>query len=857
MKLAAQIMVYLAILFGCILSVAMGLLGKAGGLAPAGQEVWQQGLWPLHDRLVEEIKQRATVAGATVESPFRVALSADASAVPSWRFSAFSDEDLALALRTGVTKLGSVEIAKSLSGVSSDLSLKVVLESYTPGSKEDVLAGKTIFTSEAGKEDSTPFEIRCPSHGRSWFVQSAHLSGYVLAPLALLIVLSGIIGVWGARDAFVGTYAGSKRMGGAVFVLSSGAFLLLAYLCDPGFDRFGIPRHRIGVAVDSSDAIRYPPVPGAILPSPGHGETNDVCRFIGYCVSEIDHAMESSSGGGTSDDFLAWVQGLIRQIGRSQRQTQLLSASEGIDIEYNHPFAVDGVVTGAPDRTVAAEFHSILDAGHRGRSPGFFFPWQQGVETNENELVVAFMTGEPSSAKQARWLKSHRDSLRERRPPALRVVSVLLPAVARSSIEDWGSTARFMNVASISDVLITLGEPKDENAASGGDAVRVLALPVFDAMKTVDRTGSEDSPVADMDALRTRAFRAQDSAMRHAALQIAAEVRGLADVRETSVFQTRQDLLCLVVAMLSSLALFLGLQREIRALDNPSCVVGRLDRLGALCGLVFAVFVTLAIGYATSEPARWKTAANPLLVLWGVLALWYAGVWLPMLLGRGLGHLPRPVQALNLSWLLRWFCVAMFSQAVFLSLAGVKWLGSRGVVLHPMLSSPHFSVALKGMAWMAALATLALAISYGWICFWRPTRRRAFWSGYTGLIMIFALPLIGGAVPEASQAGGTPWPVIIGCVALVVAILLPTVLPFLPLRRDTYMERSWSMGWGTPILCLLGGGVISLLLFWPTPLAKPFGDGFAVNHVKEILIGATWLIAGLWLVIPVRRELRG
>lgn len=843
--------IFAAVMATPFLALKRGWVERMAALAPAGRAVWQQGVWPFQDRLAEAVKSR--VAGVQPGHPYRVLVRVDPSAVTQYRFSSLSAEGLVLALNHSAIGTDRVSIATSPGSDKADLIVSVAVKSYKPGTNEDLLSGIVTFTPAGGSPADESFEIRCPAHGRSWFVRCACPPLWLLIGAVVLTLLGGGIGIWGASDAFKGEYEGTWRMLGSVLALGMAVYLLIAYLCEPSLGRFGIPRRHVTVALDMSDAVRFPVVPGASQPVAGKAGTNDLCRFVSLCVSRIGKEVESPGGKRSRGGFKRWVNQLLGQVGQPTRQSDMLSVAEGMDIVHSLPAADDETTNRPPVHATLAEVPALLAAGHRGDAPTFFLPWRGRLATNDNELVVAFMTGEPSSWRQAAWLRDNRNGLRDRRPRSVKVLSVVLPAVSRSEAEEWGASSRFRNIASVSDTVITLGDQVPAMAAQSGAPVVVEEVPVFTPGQSADAPPGSARRLADLDAERTRTIRADDEEMRTAAGRIAERARGLADVRETYVFQASEMALYLTVIMAACLALFLGLQRELRLLVSPKCAFGRLMEGGAVVGLVVGLLVALAIGYATSEPARWRTSVGPLAVLWALTTLWYAGIWLPLLLGRRLGQLPRPTKTLKMTWLYGSFCAAMGSMILVALAAGLcHGVGTEGGIIGPALG-----VWLKRLPWLPTLASGFLAFMYGWTCFHRTSRRRVFWAGHVFLLLLFILPWWVQWIPMAVAWGGVSLSCLVVIGMVVAAIIVPEVLAWFAARKAIPVVRTWSLG-GSAYACLLGALVISVIMYHPLPLGRGCMalDG-VLDWAAAALAGGVALTVVLWLVGRVWREARG
>ena len=816
-------------------------MDRVAAMAPAGKAVWQQGLWPLHDRLAETVGARMSEAGRAAGPAFRVAVVADTSEVPEYRFASLTTADLVMAMKRADGGKARALIACEGSVDRPDLLVSVVLKSYRPGKEDDVLSGIVTYTTPDGLRNDEPFEARCPTHGRAWFVRAVSPPFTLLMMVSVLVIIAGGIAVWGAYDAFLGDFQGKWRMCGSVFALGLLAYLLIAYLCEPGLSRFGIPRRQVTVALDTSDAVRFPVVPGATLPKPGQAGTNDLCRFLSLCISEIGKAIDGPNAQQKGGGFPTWIRLLARQMDEPGRQSELLSVSDGMEIVHSLPAAGGVETNGVTMRTPLSRLPELLESGHRQTAPAFFLPWLACAASNDNQLVVSFTTGEPASWRQVAWLRQNRDALRGQCPTTTRVLSVLLPCVSRSGAPDWGPGMRSRNVASVSDVVVTLGGAGMDRAALDGFPVTVESYDLFAAAATGKAAVGQSPPGEDLDALRSRLICADVDSMRSVAARLAERVRGMADLREASIFQMPPFALWALVVSVASLALFIGLQRELRLLDDQNRVTGHrwLTWPGALVGLVCGGMVALVIGYVTSEPARWRTLALPGTVLWSVITLWYAGIWLPMLLGRSMGRLPAsPIQKWQMRCLFLLFC---FSMCAVVVTGVVASLGSFGGWIG------------KALLGVLALLFFSLTFSYGAICFHRVSRQWVCWLGFLGLFTLFlVIPAlrfwnVDHVLSERSGVALWAW----GLVLVMVVILMPSVWAPIGVRKTTGL-KDCSIGWA-PSLGALAGLVSSLLLYAPVPLSHgSVLPGFLWAWGGHIVMGAAGLLFLLWLVKAIR-----
>jgi hypothetical protein len=600
--------------------------------------------------------------------------------------------------------------------------------------------------------------------------------------------------------------------------------------------------------------VRFSPMPGSALPvpatnpgGPDEPEPNELCAFVNLCVARIEGVMQIKTGPETRGGFLAWLRDLFENMDPRRRHTDLLSVSEGLDIA--HGFALHGETPdeSAPEVADLFDLPGLLAPGHRGAAPGFFLPWTGAGEKHERELVVALMTAEPASRRQALWLRDHRHTLRELQLPGVQVLGVLLPAIARSEHPEWTAAARLRNAAAVSDALITLdAADPDTAAAQPGAQVEIEHIPVFRP-----DPGIGDEAPADPDALRTLRFRADPDAMNHAAERIAERVRGMAEVRETAVFQAPPAGLWVAIVMAACLALFLGLQRELRLLDNDACAWGRFQTCGAVLSLGCGLFVALLLGYAVAEPARWRTITDPLTVLWALTTLWYAGIWLPLLLGRRLGELPRPTRTIDTVWLFRLYLGCMAGMLLVVAACLYKrFVPGRSATGLP------FGLCGGHLALLPAALFILLPVVFGCIGFYRESRRRVFWSGYIGLAILCVLPWLGPwALDRLPLTNGfaAAWAAVLPVAGL---IALPAMLASFAARRTRPLERALSMGWYV-VPGALAGLALSLSLYWPSPVGR--GVVWADLAVAQAP-AAVAAVIGLWTLvwlIGVWRECRG
>lgn len=775
-------------------------------MPPGNRETWQQGWWPVQDRLAAEVGARARAAGATRERPLRTAIRMDLSAVPKWRFAALRASDWECVLARSETAAGAIVPVSADAAPPPDLTVFLVLRKYNPGAAADELEGIIRYEPAAGQAIASDFRAICPAHGRDWFVRPARRAPWwiMLTALAVLAAAGGL-GIWAAWQTFTGQFDRSLCMNlCAVLVVVLFLTMMFAELAPPGYGQFGIPRWSVRVVLDTSDAVRFPPA-GAMQRPAWDGASsapamNDVCRFVEQSVRRIARAVNADNAPAGAG-FRYWLRYAWQNLGRARLRSGLLRASENVRIYHGLPPAgaaqdVAAPPAGAVDLEGLPE---LLQAGHRGQPPGFFLPWAGLPPGTENELIVAFGGGEPASLRQADWLASERARLRAAKPAGLRVLTVLLPALPRSKHPGWSTADRLRNAAAVSDAVLAALPLEARGSAPGDLPAPVAWIPVFTAAGT-----NPPALPADLDAERTRQFQADPGRMRAAAARIAEKAQGMSDVRGSAIFQTAPAALIMGVCAAAGLLLFLRLQREIRLLDRRR-PADNLEWLGALAGIGMGLCAALLICYMAAEPLRWRTLVGPGLALWAAVCIWYAAAWLPMLLGRGLGLLPAPEKMLRVRHLAGWFLTA--AAAAVLSVgAGCCW------ALLPGREMPGWA-ALAGMG-ITAAAFLSMALRYQWVSFWRRSRRRTWCLGTAGLGLLLALPLWGIYGRDAGH--WTPW---IWAGTILVACVLPAAGALSARWKwGNFGARArLGLGWAGMIYGWMIGVLAPLVLLFPWP----------------------------------------
>ncbi|MGI6087909.1 MAG: hypothetical protein ACOYCD_08220 [Kiritimatiellia bacterium] len=780
-------------------------------MPPADRQVWLQGIWPVQDQLASEIGAHAQTAGADADHPLRVALRMDTSAIAAWQYAPLRQIDWEHMLEHADSVGGAVVMVAPDATPPPDLIVDLIWQSYARGEESDELTGVIRYTDAAfdgapSAKDSSTFRAVCPVHARDLFVRPARRTpGWLIIAAVIVITIVSGLGCWAAWQTFTGRFDRSFYMN-ICAGLSLAIFLVLmsVEIAPAGYGRFGIPRWSVRVVVDTSDAVRFLPPDRALrpdTPAPDAAPMNDVCRFVEHSIRSIAQAVQSDSAP-TGAGFKAWLRYLWRNLGREHMRSGLLRSSETVRVFHGLPLAGPAQDTAGSSCRVAdlSNLSDLLRAGQRGHAPGFFLPWSAASPGADKELIVAFCTGEPVSMRQAEWLASERARLRAEKPEGLRVLTVLLPSLPRSEHPGWSLEDRLRNAAAVSDVVLAAcSSDGQEDKTPAGLPAPVEWLRVFTAAET-----NSLAQAADLDALRSDKFRADSTLARVAAERIAERAQGLSDVRSSATFQTSPTVIFLAVCIVAGILLFLRLQREIRLLDRRR-PTGNLEWLGALLGGGIGLCVALLIAYMVSEPLRWRTLARPGSALWAVVCIWYAAVWLPMLLGRGLGFLPPPEEMLRVRRLAWWFAALMVAMLITAGI-GCCW------ALLPGGDPPMWVVSL-GMGVVSA-AALALALRYQWVSFWRRSRRRTWCLGTFGLALLLGLPIL--SVADGETGILTPW---WWAAVTIAACLLPAV-GALSVRRqydDGEFYRKLGLGWSGLVYGLLIGVLAPLALLCPWP----------------------------------------
>lgn len=812
MRFTSQIFFLLVFTALFLLGFKNGWWADLAGRTASPEDNWQTGIWAVQDQAAAEIQAQLEEFRAT-GLPVRLAVRLD-SELPAYRLSAWNEVDFIRFLSNLDSMVDLVQFVPPDITPPPDLLLELKLQSCRQKDEGDELAGIMRCKSDAG-ETETAFQVTCPPGGRAWFVKQNRqfFSGDLLLVLTALTTIG--IGVWSARQTFSGRFDRSRSLNlSLIFVL--GAFLLFMFqgLLPDGHGFLGIPRWSTKVVLDTSDSVRFPvdDYLASIDSAQKSVDLNDVCLFVLETVKQISNSAQNKhlpAGAG----FKAWLRYLRHQPEGLRLLTESLDAAGDISIFYNLPLfkTADSPRSLEPEtmnekvaRTSPSSLPVLLKGGSYGQLPGFFLPWTELESRASRELLVVFWTGEPGSMSQASWLENNRASLSGLKPDNLRVLSILLPALPRSAYPGWSGLSRLRNVTAVSDeVLIT--QPAQNSANQAWNfKVPFKVLPVF-AELPLDEQAVSQAAIAqaqgDLNIARARVLQADKDVLLDAAKRIAVHSQGLSDTRENNVFQASFLALQFSLWAIGGLWLFLRLQAEIRLLDQKK-LTNSFEWLGGLLGAAMGILSALLICYITADPQKWFTRTGPALVLWGVVWLWYLGVWLPVLIGRSLVVLPAPEKMLRVRHLTIWI-TALLGLICLLILTGAacKYLAVKNV-----WSEMFF---LAGLGLTGAIC-LGLGLRYQWVSFWRHSRRRVWILGFAGLLILLLLPL-----SDYSPGGIPNWTM--RCGFSLIALLLPAVgaLTAYHQWRGQETRTTLGLGWSGLIWGLLLGIIVPLLLLFP------------------------------------------